>query len=444
LLTASTLTFTQTRSESKSPQQTRMMALEYMINASDDESIEAFIKQNIDPQYIKKISHQKLLALLRDIRRKCAQAGGITAEPADSNGVTMNFITGAGSYTIQFWIQPKPPHQIIELKFAHGEPPSQPPAKKLTWKELSTQLEKEAVAGFMGTVLVVRDGHIVLHKGYGFSNKERGIPNSTETIFAIGSTPIDFTKAAVLKLEDMGHLKTSDPITKYFYNVPEDKRTMTLDQLMQGTSGLPNFHHIPGQDEDYDLTWIDRDEAVRRILSRELLFQPGQGKAHSHSAWTLLATVVEIVSKQSYSEFLQKYFFNPLGMKHTGLYTYARSLPEEEVAVGYGAHRVGKINSPAYWGKTSWLVMGSGGMASNPGDLYKWVQGIRSGQVLSEAAQKKYWVDGVLAGGNDRGFFCIYTQGPGTMMFLCSNSHQSANDTARALGSSLARLVMSE
>src|SRR6185436_16953274 len=96
--------------------------------------------------------------------------------------------------------------------------------------------------------------------------------------------------------EEMGKLSTSDPITKFLKNVPQDKSAMTIDHLMRGRSGLPNFHHITGVDQDADLTWIDRDTAVQRILGRELLFAPGQGQAHSHSAWVLLAAIVEVVS----------------------------------------------------------------------------------------------------------------------------------------------------
>jgi CubicO group peptidase (beta-lactamase class C family) len=426
------------------PRQARMMALEQMIGTAGDESLEKFITEHLAPAYVQEISHETLLDLLRRIRTACARAGGITAEPAGDDGIIMTFEAESGIHTVRFQVEPKPPHWIVELTLARGEAGNQPEPRTLTWDGLAGQLDEEATAGFAGAVLVVRDGEIVLHRGYGFADQERSVSNTTETIFAVGSTPIDFTRAAILKLEQMGRLKTSDPITNFFPDAPDDKRTITLDHLMQSTSGLPNFHHVPGLDEDYDLTWIDGDEAVRRILGRELLFAPGEGEAHSHSAWGLLAAVVEIVSGQSYAEFLQEHFFGPLGMKRTGLYPLAKSFPPNEVAIGYGSVAFGAINSPACWGETSWLVMGSGGMVSNPGDLYKWVEGIRNGRVLSPAAQRKYWTGGVLAGGNDRGFLCVYTEGPGSMMFMCSNAHEKMGDRASELGRSLARIVLSK
>jgi CubicO group peptidase (beta-lactamase class C family) len=415
-----------------------------MIAASGRESLEAFIKENVEPEYLHQVGRKKFITLLQKIRKNCARAGGISAEEAGQHGVLLNFETEQGTFTVQFQIQSRPPHQIVQLSFSQSEPSPSSKARIFDWDKLVQQLEEAAKDGFSGTVLVIRDGQTLVHQGYGMADRKRGIPNTDQTVFAIGSIPIDFTKGAILKLEDMGKLKTSDPISTFFSGVPTDKKTITIDHLMQARSGLPNFHHIPGQDQDYDLSWIDREEAVRRIFGKEQLFKPGEGEAHSLSAWTLLAALVEVVSGQSYQSFLQEHFFTPLEMTGTGLYQLARRLSPDRVAVGYGDLEVGKINSPAYWGETSWLVMGSGGMVSNSGDMHKWMTGLRRGGILSPETQAKYWTDGILTGGNDRGFFCLYTQGEKDLVILCSNVYDPPRHTARAVGRGLARLVMSE
>jgi CubicO group peptidase (beta-lactamase class C family) len=293
----------------------------------------------------------------------------------------------------------------------------------------------------VGTVLVVRDGKIVLHQGYGLANRQKDIPNGAETIFAIGSVPIDFTRAAILKLEEQGKVRTSDPITTYLENVPADKKSMTIDHLMSGRSGLPNFHHIAGVDADPDLSWIDRESAIERILGASLLFPPGQDEAHSHSAWVLLAAIVEMVAKQPYGAFLREYFFDPAGMTRTGNHEECERFSDDEFAVGYEGQSAGTLNIPKYWGKTSWLVMGSGGMQSTPMDLYRWNQSIRNGKTLSPEAAKKYWHGGVLAGGDDRGFLCLYTEGPGDMFIVCSNAHTGPGDAISAVARRLVELV---
>ncbi len=426
------------------PRQLRGRAVEEMIQSKSDASLQQFAETHLAPTYRESFgSEHKLMAHLRSIRDACAGFGGVLVDPAGDFNLYMKFMLDGGEQGVFMRIDNVPPHQIVELGLAkkyersHG-----PEVAPITWDNLSQRLDEEAVQGFTGTVLVVRGGKIVLHNGYGFANREQEIANGKETIFAIGSTPIDFTRGAILKLEEQGKLKTSDPITKYFANVPADKQSMTIDHLMNRGSGLPDFHHVAGVDADRDLTWIDRDTAVGRILGATLLFPPGEGEAHSHSAWVLLAAVVEIVSKQPYGEFVRKNFFDPAGMTRTGNHEDAEKFSDDEFAVGYEGESVGKLNIPKYWGRTSWLVMGSGGMQSTPMDLYRWNQAIRSNQALSAQTAKKYGHDGVFMGGDDRGFMCLYNVGPGDMFILCSNAHSGPGDRISAVGRRLVEMVM--
>ena len=425
------------------PRQLRARAVEGMIESKGDASLKQFAETHLAPKYRESFgSEEKLMAHLRAIREACAGFGGVLVDPVGNDGVLIKFMMDGSESAVMMRIDTAPPNEIVALDLqSQGARPKGPEVAPITWDNLSQRLEEEAAQGFTATVLVVRGGKIVLHQGYGLANREKKIANGKETIFAIGSTPIDFTRGAILKLEEQGKLKTSDPITKYFDNVPADKQAMTIDHLMNRGSGLPDFHHVAGVDADPDLTWIDRDTAVKRILGASLLFPPGQGEAHSHSAWVLLAALVEIVSKQPYVEFVRENFFEPAGMTRTGNHEDASKFSDDEFAVGYEGESVGQLNIPKYWGRTSWLVMGSGGMQSTPMDLYRWNQAIRSNQTLSPTAAKKYWLDGVFMGGDDRGFMCLYNQGPGDMFILCANAHSGPGDRTSAVGRRLVEMV---
>lgn len=311
----------------------------------------------------------------------------------------------------------------------------------LTWDRVSQRLNREARNGFSGAVLLVRDGKVVLEEAYGMADPAAEIRNTPQTIFAIGSTPIDFTKAAILLLAEEGKLSLDDPISKYFHDMPEDKQAITIKHLMTGRSGLKNFHDLP-TDEDPDHAWIDRDEAVRRILAQELLFEPGKGEAHSHSAWGLLAAIVEIASGETYPEFTRKRLFEPAGMKDTGF--FGEPYDKERMAVGTGAKSAGEVNAPPYWGKTSWLVMGSGGQVSTLADLNRWQEALRAGKILSKESLPKYFGPGeeVLAGGNMYGFEVVYSTGPQSRFFIITNDNGPRRAAAnRRLSQELATLV---
>ena len=77
--------------------------------------------------------------------------------------------------------------------------------------------------GFSGAVLVAHDGKIVLKKGYGLANRAARRPYNADMVSCIGSVTKQFTGAAIVKLEMLGKLKTTDPISNYLPGVPADK-----------------------------------------------------------------------------------------------------------------------------------------------------------------------------------------------------------------------------
>jgi CubicO group peptidase (beta-lactamase class C family) len=281
----------------------------------------------------------------------------------------------------------------------------------LTWETLPAWLEAEAEAGFTGSVLVVRDGEVVVDRGYGLANRELGLANTPDTIFAIGSQPIDFTHAGILWLAQEGKLRLDEPITNYFDDVPADKRAITIEHLMSGASGLPDFHDIPS-DRDPDHSWIDRDEAMRRIFAQELLFPPGEGDEHSHSAWGVLAAILEIASGQSYQDFTREHLFAPAGMADTGF--NGDPVAEDRLAIGYGEKADGEINAPPYWGPVSWLVMGSGGQTSTTRDTGRWLDAMRQGKILEPEWARRFFGPGPGANrnGDNYGFEMFVYNGP--------------------------------
>lgn len=286
------------------------------------------------------------------------------------------------------------------------EPPDPITFSKANVDSIFRQLEHK---GFAGLAYFHIDGKILYNKGFGLASKARNVPNTTETIFGIGSRPIDFTKAAIHLLEQRGQIRQDNTIDKYFDNVPSDKRSMTIRHLMTGRSGLPDFFHT-SQDWDPDLAWIDRKTAERRILSQQLLFEPGTDQQHSHAAFVLLAALVERVADQSYFDFLDQNIFQPAGMNHTNEYGKAGDHKLGDFAVGYGSQSVGLPNIPPNWGPTSWLIKGSGGMYSTLDDLLTFYQYLRSGEVLEPEHREPFEKSYVTLDGSVRGFelFNIY------------------------------------
>ena len=130
--------------------------------------------------------------------------------------------------------------------------------------------------------------------------------------------------------------------------------------------------------------------------------------------------ILEIASGQTYPDFTREQLFKPAGMNDTGF--FGEPYPEQRLAIGYGPRMDGKINAPPYWGKTSWLVMGSGGQVSTAPDMWRWVQALYGGKILSPASLRRYG-DGqnVFAGGDTYGFEIVYAGNNRSAMVIMSN-----------------------
>ena len=428
------------------PVEQRFQALEALIQSSGEAPLRNYFERELGAALKAELTEAELLARLQQIRSSCRNFGAIMLQPLDEPlGFEATFETDRGWFELVGALEDEPPHLVRELTLEAIAAPERPRLEPFTWDTLDPRLDEFETSGFRGSILVIRDGETFLERHFGSLDGDSTDPDRSineDTSFAVGSMPIDFTVAAILKLADLGQVQLSDPITKYLEGVPADKRGITLEHLMSGASGLRNFHGISGVDHDMDLAWIDRDTALERILGGELLFAPGAGQAHSHSAFGVLAAIVELVSGQSYIEFVREHLLEPAGMTRTGLYEDTPAFADD-VAMGTPAVLHGKPNYPMNWGPTSWLVMGSGGMVSNPRDLRRFVDALHAGTLLSEDSSKRLLGKGVLAGGNDRGFLCIYNADARTRFYLCSASHLGGPDEATALADALWELVQS-
>ncbi|HEY2785393.1 MAG TPA: serine hydrolase, partial [Fimbriiglobus sp.] len=103
---------------------------------------------------------------------------------------------------------------------------------------LDDHMTKLESGGFSGVLLVAKDGGVILAKGYGMADRDKKIRTTADTVMCIGSVTKQFTGAAILKLEAQGKLKVTDPITRYFKDVPEDKAGITLHHLLTHSAGF--------------------------------------------------------------------------------------------------------------------------------------------------------------------------------------------------------------
>lgn len=414
-----------------------VQAIETCGQQSPDKALEALLAGHFAPSLVAKVERKELEILVREIHAAAKSSGAVLVS-RDKETIVVE-LKGPRTVQVRFEVEPDAPFKIVHLEIARGgESEERIELTADNMEEVFSKLEK---SGLSGAASVKLNGKVVFEKAFGVSDPKTGTPMKLDTLFCIGSTPIDFTIAVILSLEAEGKLKLDDPVSLYFPNVPDDKKTITIAHLMTGQSGLPDFHHTANE-QDRDLDWIDRAEAEKRILGQTLLFTPGSEQSHSHSAFVLLAALIERVSGESWWHCLKTRFLDPAGINRTGMYGELGGHDAGEFAAGGGPDIVGNPNTPPNWGRTSWLVMGSGGMYSSLGDLQKFFEFARRSNI--PALSRRFSGKGVGLGGSDRGFHVVHVfSGSENEALLLLNSG-GQNPTVRAMTQALERLILGE
>ncbi len=246
--------------------------------------------------------------------------------------------------------------------------------------------------------LVIKDGQVVLRKGFGMASLELGVPVAPEDVFEIGSVTKQFTAAAVLLLQERGLLRVEDEITKHLPDYPTHGERITIENLLSHTSGIPNYTSLP---EWFPRLREDLSPAALMALfkDRPLDFKPGTKWSYSNSGYIVLGALIEKVSGKSYERFLTEEIFQKLGLSHT------RYNPPEEVvprrAAGYGRD-AGGLRNARYLSMTQ--PYAAGALISTVDDLAKWDAALKTDALLSPASRERMFTPVKLSSGETTGY----------------------------------------
>jgi CubicO group peptidase (beta-lactamase class C family) len=246
-------------------------------------------------------------------------------------------------------------------------------------------LSGAAEEGLCGTILIRSHDRVLLHKAYGWADVESGREMTIDTGFDIGSLVKPITGSAVLKLEEMGKLATSDTLARFFPDAPADKREITVMQVLTHTAGMQDLFG-----GDYEV--VSRDWILEKIMNAPLIAAPGTREEYSNSGYSLLAIIIEEVSGRPYEEFVRDEVLAPAGVHRLGY--VLPGWANDELAVGYrrdGARWGTPIDHPWADDGPAWNLRGNGGMLSTAEEMGRWYEALFDGKVLGPEVLEKYY-----------------------------------------------------
>jgi CubicO group peptidase (beta-lactamase class C family) len=239
------------------------------------------------------------------------------------------------------------------------------------------------------SVIVIKDGKILLKKAYGLANLEANIATTTNTNYRLASVTKQFTAMAIMILAERKKLSYEDTLASFFPGFPEYGKKITLRHLLNHTSGLIAYEDVMDENGTVPLT----DQDVLELMKRQdhTHFAPGTSYRYSNGGYVLLGLVVEKASGTSFSEFLRQNIFAPLKMSNTVL--YHRDDRSDETHRAYGYSQRGDTFVRTDQSLTS-STRGDGTVYSSVADLYKWDQALRRNRLVKSATLKEAFTAG--------------------------------------------------
>ena len=222
---------------------------------------------------------------------------------------------------------------------------------------------------FNGSVLIKKEGKILLSKSYGFADKEKSIPASDTTQYRIGSLTKTFTSLLIMQLVAENKLSLQDSIGKYLPTFVH--KHITIQQLLTHTSGIPSYTN----DMEKMLSVMSKEQSLQTIISRlcsdPLEFKSDTQFHYSNSGYTILAGIIEIIAGKEYGQVLNEKIFAPLSMTQTSSGTN----PANSKGYYLGS------TEPNYIIKNT---AGAGGISSSVTDLLKWDEALKTDKLISQ------------------------------------------------------------
>lgn len=214
---------------------------------------------------------------------------------------------------------------------------------------------------FNGNVSIIHQGKSVLQQPIGFIDSEKNEKLSMNSAFALGSITKEFNAVAIMMLYEKGLIDINAPLSTFKLGLPSWSQHIQVRHLLNYTSGLPRLDFIKIKVEN------DINLLLQQIKTLE--FTPGEGYLYSNHNVFLQMKLIEQVTKQPYTTFVKKHFFNPLKMNDSSFNPH-----DKNIVTGYSnegendAYRPFPVASMVY---------------STASDMQKWLTALHAGKVIS-------------------------------------------------------------
>ncbi|HZI28029.1 MAG TPA: serine hydrolase domain-containing protein [Gemmatimonadaceae bacterium] len=254
-----------------------------------------------------------------------------------------------------------------------------PPTAEVLAAQIDSVMKADILPrGFPSVSIAVTRGGRTLHeRAWGVTNVSTGKKAESATTYNIGSMAKQFTAVLILKLVDGGKLSVTDSIGRYLKGLRPEWNAITIEQLLNHTSGLPR-DFATGRPETDNVTG---DSLIAAAARDTLVSKPGTVFAYSNTGYMLLGVLIEKLHGKPYGLVLRDEIARPLGLTSLG---WCESVAKDRAATGYIRSSDGKatLRGDVHASQD----IGPSAICSTARDIASWNQALHGGRVVSAAS----------------------------------------------------------
>jgi D-alanyl-D-alanine carboxypeptidase len=354
-------------------------------NSSDENAMREFFLKHTAKSSLEQVPVERRMSFFRQMKQRLGslQLKRVVQATPQLVSTVLQAKDGA-ALQFDFEFEQQPPHGLVSIRVQdigrnRGQPLMRAP--KADDAELVAAAEGYVDSlvqadEFSGVLLLAKDGKPFFQKAYGYADRDRRIPNRTDTKFNIGSINKTFTTIAVHQLAAAGKLSLGDTIGKFLPDYPnrEAAQKVTIRELLDMTSGIGDFFG-----ERYQATPKEKIKTIRDYLplfaDKPLEFEPGTRQRYSNGGFIVLGAIIEKVSGMDYYTYVREHVFKPAGMMETESLEKDRQVSNRALGYTKGARGKWQSNYETLPGRGS----SAGGGYSTAEDLLKYTIALKKG-----------------------------------------------------------------
>ncbi|MBO0655566.1 beta-lactamase family protein [Streptomyces triculaminicus] len=262
---------------------------------------------------------------------------------------------------------------------------------ELDGKALQSALDKLTAAGAPAALAEVRVGGKTWSGASGVRDTRTKRPARPGDRYRVASVTKSMVAAVVMQLVDEGRLKLDDPVSQHLPGLLPYKEPITVRQLLNHTSGVPNyFDQLYAETGDKELEEMERNrfryfpprDLIKMATGKPLVSKPGTEFHYSNTNYLVIGQLIEKKTGRSLATELERRVFRPAGMKDTSYpavnpYLAGPHVNGYHLVEGRPARDV-TVYTPTVWGAAA-------GVVSTNADLNRFFKALSDGTLLSSA-----------------------------------------------------------